>query len=714
MRVDNVKKFKRERILVGFFLSLCVGLSSSTTINQECDQRDVEAQKERIQQAKIELWKRGAFALDENALFPRNELSSNNNESCELAAVADEMEHMVDLAPIRIGPIMEVRRDFQSTVGKANNYDFGIGGVRNAMMQMRGGGGSSSSVQGNAKPKLKELAERFGSEFTEAIKKNVKEHQEDCEISCEAFYCANTGTSNKSSKWNDTSFLSYSMGPVPPEDFADEFGFPLDLIKVSNQAIFPPSEAAEVVLIAEEEGLSQNEFPSGKYKLGGDWLVNLPRTRAWFNERLESTFFPLLANLFPEIISSPSVLRAHSVSLLKYNSSHPRTDVHIDNGVLAMTVAMTPKNEYNGGGTFFEHMGVEHVLPMDVGEGTFRPGSVRHGGHRVASGTRYILGAFLLIEDRVEHVRRLKNRGSELRRKGDLEGAVKHFKWALAINPKCTTCLKDWVEILHFQKHFSQAENKIREVLRLLEDQDSDALFTLGVLLSEQGKDDESIEAYQKSVRLNAEDAELCYNLGTKLGARGDTKGEQEMYAKATAVDPKMGGAWINWGTSLAEKRDLQAAEDKFKRALMCGDEMAPKAMFNLALVYQANANKLAASGDLVSAKTAITEASKMLDTAKPLLSIQNNSNDEDLVRYRSQLGPLRMQVHKLSGQIFAGMKDLPGCEAEFRTCATNFPDEPMAWGMLSRILEVQGKTEEANAAKAKMGSVAVQKGINK
>lgn len=84
-------------------------------------------------------------------------------------------------------------------------------------------------------------------------------------------------------------------------------------------------------------------------------------------------------------------------------------------------------------------MGVDSILPMDVGHATLRPGSVRHGGHRVTKGTRYIIGAFLLLEDRVEHVRRLKNRGSELRQVPDLEGATKHFEWALALNPMCTT-----------------------------------------------------------------------------------------------------------------------------------------------------------------------------------------------------------------------------------------------------------------------------------
>lgn len=330
--------------------------------------------------------------------------------------------------------------------------------------------------------------------------------------------------------------------------------FPLDIIKVTETTpLFSADEAARVVSAAEAEGVDKNEFQSGKYQLAGDWLVNLPDTREWFNSRLETTFFPLLSHLFPEVISSPSVIRAHSVSLLKYNSSHPRTDVHIDNGILAMTLAMTPQNNYVGGGTYFEHMGVDNVLQMDVGHGTFRPGSVRHGGHRVRSGTRYILGAFLLLEDRVEHVRRLKNRGGELRQSLDLIGAAKHFEWALAMNPKCTTCMKDWAEILHRQKRFDEAEKLIVQALELLEYKDSDALFTLGVILSEQGRDDESIAAYQKSVALNAEDAELCFNLGVKLGERGMTKEEMTMYAKATKANPRFGGAWLNWGTALAE-----------------------------------------------------------------------------------------------------------------------------------------------------------------
>jgi len=353
-------------------------------------------------------------------------------------------------------------------------------------------------------------------------------------------------------------------------------------------------------------------------------------------------------------VSSPSVLRAHSVSLLKYNTSHPRTDVHVDNGILAMTLAMTPQNEYVGGGTFFEHMGVDNVLAMDVGHGTFRPGSVRHGGHKVTDGIRYILGAFLLIEDRVEHVRRLKNRGSEIRRKGNLERAAKHFEWALAINPKCTTCLKDWAEILLTQKKYDEAEVKIREVLTLLEEKDSDALFSLGVILSEAGKDEASIDAYTRSVKLNAEDAELCYNLGIKLGAKGDKKGEMAMYHKATTLDPKLGGAWLNWGTALAEGGNFNDAEVMFLKAMEC-TEVAAKAMLNLGHVYQNKAERLAAQGNLMAAKDMATKAGDLLDSGKGMLDamLASGSCGDDDRRYAAQFGPLRLQCYRIMGSIY-------------------------------------------------------------
>lgn len=675
---------------------LSVSIESASFAHLDNDNDDSKAKSN--YQSRLELWSRGD-------IYGHHDNDNGNDNNLQ-----HRLEKMVSFSHLKLGPVRKVRKEFMdhnNNNGHYNNYqhheclefecfDF------NRLLSMRGGGATANNndqkgtYTDRLNEKLNQLSVQYGPDFQQAIELNEKEHLEDCEISCQSFYCASsTSTATNNTESTSTSFKAYNFGATPPEDFAGEFGFPLDLIKVSTgNPLFTSQEASQVIQTAEGEGVDKNEYQSGKYKLGGDWLVNLPKTRSWFNEKLQSTFFPLVTDLFPEIVSSTSELRAHSVSLLKYNSSHPRTDVHIDNGILAMTIAMTPQDDYVGGGTFFEHM--EKPLEMDVGHITVRPGSVRHGGHKVTKGTRYILGAFLLIKDRVEHVRRLKNRGSELRRKQDLNNAAKHFEWALAINPKCTTCLKDWAEILMTQKKYTQAELKIREALRLLENRDSDALFSLGVILSEAGKDEESIIAYTQSVELNAEDAELCYNLGIKLGDKGDKTGEMTMYARATQVDKKFGGAWLNWGTTLAEEGHIDEAEVMFLNAVNC-PEVKSKGMMNLAMVYLKQGENRAAQGDLPAAKDLAMKAGNYLDDAKVLLdeTIKNGLGAGDEQRYVLQFGPLRLQSHRLVGSVLFGLKDFAACEEEFREATKNFPDIRGAWEMLARVLDLQGKSDE-------------------
>lgn len=730
---------------------------------QQHQQRHLHDLQDRLHDAKLDLWARGhqGALLDEAHRFggapPRRRDDDGDDGALLLQLQLQQLERQVEgmeawqrlAAPL--GPIRRARRShWQEGMRHGTMPDGGRDGVAEGpslaallMSTLRGGGtgdnddtaatGTATAAAIDMETKILELGERFGQEFVHAVEQNRLDHARDCEESCEMYYCAKRRPPSSSSPQladivgGETSVRSYSMGAVPPEDFAAEFGFPLDLIKVTQgRPLLSREEAQDVIRTAEDgDGVHTNEFQSGKYRLGGDWLTNLPRTREWFNGRLETTFFPLLAHLFPEIVSDVSVLRAHSVSLLKYNSTHPRTDVHVDNGILAMTIAMTPQEEYTGGGTFFEHFAVANgdgngdvVLPMDVGHGTFRPGSVRHGGHRVTAGTRYVLGAFLLLEDKVEHVRRLKNRGAALRASGDLGGAATHFEWALALNPRCTTCLKDWAEILHTQGRFEEAEVMIRRALELLEHKDSDALFTLGMLLSEQGRDEECVRAYRQSLALNQEDAELWYNLGVKLGEQRPLGGggggaddeEMRMYAMCTKVDPTFGGAWLNWGTALAERGELEDAEVMFLKALGCEDppEVRPKAMVNLALVYHTRAGQaLQLRHDVEAGREASLRAAAYLDTAKPLLdaavAAEASPSSSGLAPYLAQHGVLRLGCHRNLGQIYAGTGDMAMCEAEFRTATANFPGEAQAWQMLGRALELQGKTEEMQTVVAKL-----------
>ena len=379
---------------------------------------------------------------------------------------------------------------------------------------------------------LDALRAELGSEFSAALDQNEADHQADCEESCRHFYCGEGGTLPAEA----LAMRSYSMGSVPPEDFAEDFKFPLDLIQVTANRLIEPAEAEEAVALAVSEGLHSNEYTSGKYKLGGDWVKKLPKTLAWFNRQLERKVFPLLAATFPEIVSSAAVLRAHSVAIPKYNTSHPRTDVHVDDGILAMTLALSPRANYTGGGTFFEHLGEGSILPMEQGQCTFRPGSVRHGGHPVTAGERYILGAFLLMSDRVEHVRRLQNQGRQARNQMNLPKARSLFKWSLKINPRCATCLKNWAEAIMAQagdgplsrKLADAAEDKLRRSLDLLPE-DSDAWYTLGRVLSEQGRKEEATRAYYRSLEITSDDADACYNLAVLEGDLGRMEQEVDL-----------------------------------------------------------------------------------------------------------------------------------------------------------------------------------------
>ena len=337
---------------------------------------------------------------------------------------------------------------------------------------------------------------------------------------------------------------------------------------------------------------------------------------------------------------------------------------------------------------------------MDVGHGTFRPGSVRHGGHRVTEGERFILGAFLLIEDRVEHVRRLKNRGAGLRAKGDTAGAVEHFEWALALNPKCATCLKDWGEILMSQKDFVGAEAKIRQVLELLDNRDSDALFMLGVILSEQERDDESIEAYRESLALNTEDAELCFNLGVKLAARGDSTGEMQMYRMATKANPKYGRAWMNMGIALAEAGNLDDSEPMLLKALECETELRPQVLSNLALLCKERAQAAMKAQDLASVKSYTQQAGNYLDEAKPLFDalVPFHRNNQDLLHYANGFEPLRKLIFRLNGHVLMQLQEFDLFEKEMRRMADMLPEAWESWYMLSVALRYTGKTAEATS----------------
>jgi len=223
------------------------------------------------------------------------------------------------------------------------------------------------------------LAGAASDEEFDELRANEADHERESAEACEVFYCGGASAALPQ-------MSRYALGHGPLVDVIGGAGEAGLSIYVTEAPLFSAEECDRVVALAEAEGAGLPSTKSGKYQIGKAWVKEMPGVLDWFNGALEQKLFPALAELFPTFVSAPGTLRAHSVAILKYNASHPATDIHIDDALLAFTIALSPSSGFEGGGTYFESLGT--VLPMEQGMVTFRPGAVRHAGHSVTSGLR--------------------------------------------------------------------------------------------------------------------------------------------------------------------------------------------------------------------------------------------------------------------------------------------------------------------------------------
>lgn len=133
-----------------------------------------------------------------------------------------------------------------------------------------------------------------------------------------------------------------------------------------------------------------------------------------------------------------------------------------------------------------------------------------------------------------------------------------------------------------------------------------------------------------------------------------------------------------------------------FLKALECEPEVKPKAMINLAIIHHSRASFNVEHGDVKGAREEAVQASRYLDSAKPLLDYFVDQGDEEAVRFLGQFKPIRLQCHRIMAQVYASAGELAESEAELRTATESFPEEPMAWKMLMRVLVMRGKMKES------------------
>jgi len=199
---------------------------------------------------------------------------------------------------------------------------------------------------------------------------------------------------------------------------------------------------------------------------------------------------------------------------------------------------------------------------------------VRHAGAPIASGLRYIIGGFIAVDDRVEHVRRLNDRGNRLYADNGaevtpahIEQAIRLFQLALELNPRCPTCHEHLADAYLRVDKNAEAEAALRRQLSVVP-KNSDNWYSLGLALRSQDREAEAVGAYQAALEIEPKDFQCTMGLAGAHGALGQYEEEKLQYLRAVQLKPDSVKAHLNLGIAHSSFNEAEEAEAAFRAAM--------------------------------------------------------------------------------------------------------------------------------------------------
>jgi tetratricopeptide (TPR) repeat protein len=423
-----------------------------------------------------------------------------------------------------------------------------------------------------------------------------------------------------------------AAGSIP--DFADELERKCFVTQKSSP-LFTKQECKDMIDKAEAHfaGEEWTSLPSGQYDVAGFWIKSIPECHDWFNRMVQERLFPLLVKKFPHFCLKMEDLVVDNAYVFKYTPETGRkTDVHTDSGCLSFTISLNGQDEYSGGGTWFEGLqGGEDgssVIEMDVGQCTVRPGGVRHCGHAVTSGTRYIIGGFCMNVNKVEYVRMLMGMGSEETQKGNYKNAEEALEAAIALNPDYDGPYSHLADLLAKQGNTAKAQQVLEHCLEHVNPKGSEIAYSLGSLHFDQQQYDKAIDCMNLCLEVDDSDADAMLVMAQVCGGRQDDAGEEawyqriistpgtskevagkaycnlgvlhpgsekeiEYYEKSLELVPESFPASYSLACAYASRQKWDLAVTAFRKALLCTEDGSDDETQTLQNLYRSTMGKL-------------------------------------------------------------------------------------------------------------------------
>ena len=338
----------------------------------------------------------------------------------------------------------------------------------------------------------------------------------------------------------------------------------------STTELLSRDECAAVVQMAEDHFAGEQggwtRQTSGQYGVLGFMIRDVPTVHAWFLQLVRDKMGPVLRHLYPDFLvnddDADEWLCVDHSYLFKYTpTTGRRTDIHTDSGCLSFTICLN--DDFEGGGTWFQGLrpSTESTAPTSSsddesttttttsssttgavlemrtpGQITVRPGGVKHCGHAVTAGTRYIIGGFCLHPRRVETIRLLLADPTD---RPSLEAAI-------VLRPDLDAGYNLLANWYLQQDNNNMNKTKAQEILEYcLEHVDphaSEVAYTLASLYMDQGLFRPARTCLERvCLQVDPDDADARLAMAQCAAALGDTQQEWECYRAIVAMPPGSG-----------------------------------------------------------------------------------------------------------------------------------------------------------------------------
>lgn len=217
-----------------------------------------------------------------------------------------------------------------------------------------------------------------------------------------------------------------------------------------------------------------------------------------------------------------------------------------------------------------------------------------------------------------------------------------------------------------------------------------------GVVLFQQGEFETSVEAFRKALEIDPEYTQAYINIGTAYMRLSRFAEADRSFRKAISLDPENVLAHVGLGQNYKLSGNADAAIEELTTALGLDPENA-EAAYTLALVHQ-DLNDLAKEIEALQLTVSVDPRNSLAHARLGDIYVANGMHENAIAAFRAALlGDTRVEhLHTRLAEAYYMMGDLGRAEEETRKEIRLRPLSASPHANLARILEEQGRTEEA------------------